>query len=163
MTWFPCPVLGIPVELTDERARQIRRRHANVLESHLAEALASPGLIIRRPWRTNETLFVREVDDDREGTAHCGCGRDRRAHKGCKPAPALDRHGLHCGRTPGRGGDMGTRLTVEYDEVGDILYLDVEPPSNAQVMIEVCPGIPCERTPARAGWRESRSPAFVHA
>lgn len=35
---------------------------------------------------------------------------------------------------------MGKRLTVEYDEVGDILYLDVEPPSNAQVMIEVCPG-----------------------
>lgn len=35
---------------------------------------------------------------------------------------------------------MGTKLTVEYDEIGDILYLDVAPPTDDQVMIEVSPG-----------------------
>ena len=35
---------------------------------------------------------------------------------------------------------MGTRLTVEYDEVGDILYLDVGEPGLDQVMVEVSPG-----------------------
>ena len=35
---------------------------------------------------------------------------------------------------------MGTKITVEYDEVGDILYLDVAPPTEDQVMLEVAPG-----------------------
>ncbi len=35
---------------------------------------------------------------------------------------------------------MATQLTVEYDEIGDILYLDVAPPTDEQVMVEVAPG-----------------------
>lgn len=35
---------------------------------------------------------------------------------------------------------MATKLTVEYDAVGDILYLDILEPSDLQVLIEVSPG-----------------------
>ncbi len=35
---------------------------------------------------------------------------------------------------------MATKLTIEYDSVGDILYLDLLEPSDLQVLIEVSPG-----------------------
>ncbi len=35
---------------------------------------------------------------------------------------------------------MATKLTVEYDAIGDILYLDLLEPSDVQVLVEVSPG-----------------------
>ena len=35
---------------------------------------------------------------------------------------------------------MATKLTIEYDEVGDILYLDVSAPTADQIMVEIGPG-----------------------
>jgi hypothetical protein len=35
---------------------------------------------------------------------------------------------------------MATKLTIEYDAVGDILYLDVVKPSEDHVLVEVSPG-----------------------
>ena len=36
---------------------------------------------------------------------------------------------------------MGTKLTIEYDEVADILYLDTAEPTENQLMSEVAPGM----------------------
>lgn len=35
---------------------------------------------------------------------------------------------------------MASELNIEYDREGDILYLDVCPPGDDEVMVEVAPG-----------------------
>lgn len=67
MTWFPCPYLGADVELTEERERHIRRRHSNVRMANVSGVLGDPDMVIRRPWRPEEALYAREVDDPSGG------------------------------------------------------------------------------------------------
>ncbi len=69
MVWLACPYLGPDVELTAERERHVRRRHPNVSLADIADALATPDLVVRRPWLPDETLLVNEIDD-RTGATH---------------------------------------------------------------------------------------------
>jgi uncharacterized protein YuzE len=39
------------------------------------------------------------------------------------------------------GGGLGEDVKIEYDAVGDTLYLDSRPPQDAQVLREVEPGV----------------------
>ncbi len=69
MVWLTCQYLGSDVELTAERERHIRRRHPNVRPTAIADVLSNPDLVVRRPWLSDETLFVKEIDDG-QGTKH---------------------------------------------------------------------------------------------
>ncbi|MBA4180294.1 MAG: hypothetical protein C0506_06870 [Anaerolinea sp.] len=61
MTWFPCPYLGRPVELTGEREHHIESAHPDLLPanpSRLEETIALPDYVGSREART-EIGFVR--------------------------------------------------------------------------------------------------------
>ena len=68
MVWLACQYLETEVELTAERERHIRRRHPNVRPTDIADALATPDLVVRRPWLPEETLLVRRIDDQTVAT-----------------------------------------------------------------------------------------------
>lgn len=66
MTWFECPYLGVPVELTDERWAHIRKRHRYFGPEDtdvLAAVLAHPDEIRQRASDPNELLFVQASSD----------------------------------------------------------------------------------------------------
>lgn len=69
-TQFPCPYLGEPVELSDERERHIAERHPDLLPEHrqrLAETLADPDEVRRSVRMGNARLFSRWFDSVRSG------------------------------------------------------------------------------------------------
>lgn len=64
--WLPCPFLGRNVELTAERERHIRRKHADLLpekRAGLVETLADPDLAIAREWDPTQTMLVRRLPE----------------------------------------------------------------------------------------------------
>lgn len=63
MVWLPCPFFGVDVELRAERGRHASGRHTNVGHDVIAAVLATPELVIERPWRLDETLLVRIIDE----------------------------------------------------------------------------------------------------
>lgn len=70
MTAFPCPYLGIPVELSEERERHIAERHPDLLPDHrdrLAATLADPDTIRRSKRFAAARLFSRWYSDLKEG------------------------------------------------------------------------------------------------
>lgn len=69
MIRFPCPLLGAPIELTDERAGHVAERHPDLLPRHLAElaaTLTDPDDVIE-VLAGQTRLFVRWADTIRGG------------------------------------------------------------------------------------------------
>ncbi len=70
MKLLPCPYLGRPVELTDERRAHILAKHPDLLPEHehtLAETLAEPDQVRRDERFPGTRLFSRWFPSVREG------------------------------------------------------------------------------------------------
>ena len=62
METFPCPYLGVIVELPDERERHIENRHAVLLPGrmdYIARALYDPDVVILKANTVNNFVFGR--------------------------------------------------------------------------------------------------------
>ena len=62
MTLLPCPYLGLPVELTDERRRHILLKHPDLLPEYIdyvAETLAEPNEVRRDSRFPATRIFAR--------------------------------------------------------------------------------------------------------
>lgn len=70
MTLLPCPYLGVPVDLTEEREGHIRRHHPDLLPAHRAniiETISAPDQIRRSSRVGNARLFTKWYADLRGG------------------------------------------------------------------------------------------------
>ena len=70
MALLPCPYLGVPVELTDERERHIYRHHPDLLPVHrgrIIETVGNPDQIRRSSRVGNARLFTKWFADLRGG------------------------------------------------------------------------------------------------
>ena len=117
-----CPYLKTHVELTEERETHIREKHPELLpqyRDHLDQTLADPDEVRRDTRFPNSLLFSHWFPDVKGGKfVYCGGGRRSASRRS-----ALDRDRVCGSTTLRRNCDMETSLTVEYDKVGDILYL----------------------------------------
>ena len=70
MAWLPCPYLGAPVELTDERTQHFSETHPELLPDYLPElemTLADPDQVRTSSRLAGARLFARWFDDIRDG------------------------------------------------------------------------------------------------
>jgi hypothetical protein len=121
LAWLPCPYLAADVELTDERYGHILARHPDLLPSYfdqLKQTLAAPDEVL--PGReANETVFSRWYD-----SLHGGKYRFRIRSAGRSYRTTLGCDGKAVTPVTLKEADMTAKLTLRYDKVGDILYID---------------------------------------
>ena len=70
MTWFECPFLGVPVELTEEREHHIAEEHPELLPEHLEDlrgTLATPDITFVRRDGPPSRLFAKWIAGGRRG------------------------------------------------------------------------------------------------
>ena len=70
MAFLPCPYLGVPVELSDERERHIGNHHPDLLPAHrrrIMETVDQPDQVRRSVRAGNAKLFSKWFADLRGG------------------------------------------------------------------------------------------------
>jgi hypothetical protein len=70
MELIPCPYLGQPVELSDERRQHIAERHPDLLPKHIdrvRETLTEPDRIRKSERFSEARLFTRKFEDKLSG------------------------------------------------------------------------------------------------
>ena len=118
LTFGPCPNLGDPVELNDEREQHISEGHGELLLSrsvYISFALASPDRIQRKIPEDNSLQFCRWYND---------LGTYVVVAVVSDPGPGkwiVTAYVTH--RLPRVRNNMGTRVIFEYDRIGNLLYV----------------------------------------
>ena len=140
MKLLPCPYLGHDVELTDEREGHIRDKHPDLWRDYghlIDETVRVPDRVLRTSRDADTRLFIRRFDSEISGknvvvvvVTH---------------TEPRERHWVVtaylANRVTTRRNRMAATLSISYDHVGDILYLERVKPYAEQESDEIGDGI----------------------